>query len=147
VTRLDQTLVDAAIEQMRRRWPEREYRGAAAVYLDDGRILSSVALDNINAGVGLCHETGAFCQAYTLDHRVTASVCVCEMPDGRIVVLAPCGICQERLALWGPDVEVAVADPDDPTAWQARTLAEVNPHYWAREFTERRWPTLAEHTE
>ena len=49
--------------------------------------------------------------------------------------------------MWGPDVEVAVADPDDPTAWQVRTLAEVNPHYWAREFTERRWPTLAEHTE
>ncbi|MCC5580024.1 cytidine deaminase [Microtetraspora sp. AC03309] len=144
---LDQRLVDAAIAQMDRRWPAREYGGAAAVYLDDGEILTSVALDNLNAGVTLCHETGAICQAYTLDRRITASVCVCRIPgrDG-VVVLAPCGICQERLALWGPDVQVGVSDHTTPTGWRARTLREVNPFYWGSEFADDGgWPTPEVH--
>ncbi|WP_017241417.1 cytidine deaminase [Streptomyces sp. SS] len=144
--KLDQALVDAAIAQLETRWTPDEPGGAAAVYLDDGRILTSVALDNINAGVTLCQETGAFCQAYTLDRRVTASVCVFRAPDdGRFVVLPPCGICQERLALWGPDVEVGVPDPDDPTRWQARTLAEMNPYYWACHFANGAWPSQELH--
>ncbi len=144
--KLDQALVDAAIAQLDRRWPPGEEGGAAAVYLDDGRILTSVGLDNFNGGVTLCHETGAFCQAYTLDRRVTASVCVFRMPeDQRIVVLPPCGICQERLALWGPEVEVGVPDPDAPAGWRARTLAEVNPCYWGPQFTAGAWPTQDEH--
>ncbi|MEV6792390.1 cytidine deaminase [Streptomyces sp. NPDC051320] len=145
--KLDQALVNAAIAQMNRRWPGDEDAGAAAVYLDDGQILTSVALDNFNAGVTLCHEAGAFCQAYTLDRRVTASVCVNRVPEqGRTVILPPCGICQERLAVWGPGVEVGVPDPNDPTGWQARTLAEVNPYYWARQFTEGGWPSYEMHT-
>jgi hypothetical protein len=30
------------------------------------------------------------------------------------LVLAPCGICQERLSLWGKEVEVAIAVPGKP---------------------------------
>ncbi|MFF0474650.1 cytidine deaminase [Streptomyces sp. NPDC004284] len=145
--KLDQALVDAAVAQLQRRWTPDEPGGAAAVYLDDGRVLTSVALDNMNAGVTLCQETGAYCQAYTLDRRVTASVCVFRTPeDGRFVVLPPCGICQERLALWGPDVEVGVPDPEDPTRWHTRTLAELNPYYWARQFAEGAWPSYAQHS-
>lgn len=146
--RLDQALVDAAIAQAERRWPGRRERGAAAVYLDDGRILTSVAFDNINAGVSLCHETGAICQAYTLGRRVTAAVCVRRMPEtGDFGILPPCGICRERLALWGPDVQVAVCDPGDPTRWRAGTLAEVHPHYWARQFAGGEWPPERLHTD
>ncbi|MFG2332971.1 cytidine deaminase [Streptomyces sp. NPDC048604] len=146
--KLDQALVDAAIAQMERRWPADEPGGAAAVYLDDGRILTSVGLDNLNQGVTLCHETGAICQAFTLDARITATVCVFRSPDdGRIIVFPPCGICQERLALWGPDVEVAVPGPDDRTPWQARTLAEVNPYYWARQLADGAWPPKELHSD
>ncbi|MEV4324120.1 hypothetical protein AB0J37_17965 [Microbispora rosea] len=85
---LDQTLVDAAIAQMDRRWPADEPGGAAAVYLEDGKILTSVGLDNLNGGVSLCHETGAICQAYTLNKKVTASVCVYRASDrDRVLVL------------------------------------------------------------
>jgi cytidine deaminase len=142
---VDQRLVDAAIDQMNRRWPAGEDGGAAAVYLEDGQILTSVCLDNLNGGVSLCHETGAICQAYTLNKRLTASVCVTR-PAGsdRISVLAPCGICQERLALWGPEVSVGVGDP---AGWSARTLLEVNPFYWGAHFAEGGpWPSYAQHT-
>jgi cytidine deaminase len=143
---LDQKLVDAAIAQMERRWPADEAGGAAAVYLADGRILTSVGLDNLNGGVSLCHETGAICQAYTLNATVTASVCVFRDPGReRVLVLAPCGICQERLALWGPDVQVAV--PGGEAGWSARTLAQVNPFYWGSQFTDDgSWPSTGVHS-
>ncbi|WP_282692176.1 cytidine deaminase [Streptomyces sp. CC208A] len=145
---LDQALVDAAIAQLDRRWPADEPGGAAAVRLDDGRILTSVGLDNIHGSVALCQETGAYCQAYTLDRRVTASVCVFRDPgDGRYVILPPCGVCQERLALWGPDVEVGVPDPEDPTRWLSRRLVEVNPYYWATHFAGGAWPSTRMHSE
>ncbi|MFH9957582.1 cytidine deaminase [Streptomyces roseolus] len=145
---LDQELVDAAIAQLNRRWPPEEPGGAAAVRLDDGRILTSVGFDNIHASVTLCQETGAYCQAYTLDRAVTASVCVFRDPeDGRHVILPPCGVCQERLALWGPDVEVGVPDPEDPTRWIARRLEEVNPYYWAPHFAGGVWPSTKQHSE
>ncbi|WP_250036235.1 cytidine deaminase [Paractinoplanes maris] len=145
---LDQRLVDAAIDQMNRRWPGDEYGGAAALYLADGQILTSVCLDNINMGVTLCHETGAICQAYTWDKRVTASVCVSRKAGStEVFVLAPCGICQERLALWGPEVQVAVDDRRSPSGWAARTLLEVNPFYWATRFADGGiWPSTAAHT-
>ncbi|WP_344880469.1 cytidine deaminase [Allokutzneria multivorans] len=143
---LDQRLIDVATELLDRRWPLADFAVAAAVRLDDGEILTSVGLDNINAGAGLCAETGALCQAYTLDRRVTASACVCRN-DGAVGILAPCGICQERLALWGPDVQVAVADRAAPSGWSARALAELNPFYWATHFTDgTTWPSAAEHT-
>lgn len=115
---------------------------AAAVYLDNGEILTSVSLDNLNAAAGLCAETGALCQAYTLDRRVTASACVSVEPgETTIGVLAPCGICQERLALWGPGVQVAVPDNSTDRGWTARTLREVNPFYWGTSFTDgNAWP-------
>ncbi|MEU5852636.1 cytidine deaminase [Saccharopolyspora shandongensis] len=144
---LDQRLVDAAVELLERRWGHAEQAVAAAVRLDDGQILTSTSLDNLNAAATLCAETGALCQAYTLDKRVTASVCVSKWPGAEgHPVLAPCGVCQERLALWGPDVEVAVADADSPSGWSARTLRELNPFYWGTRFSaDGGWPSIAEH--
>ena len=143
---LDQRLVDAAIDQLDRRWPRADYAVAAAGYLDDGRILTSVGLDNLNSAVTLCAETGVLCQAYTLDRRVAASVCVGRGSDGVVGVLAPCGVCQERLALWGPEVQVAVADRTASSGWRARTLAELNPFYWGAHFTDgETWPDMAFH--
>lgn len=129
---LDQPLVDAAIRQALDRFPT-GYAGAAAVRTDAGRIITSVAFDPPNACASLCHEAGAYCEANRIGARVVASVCVSrETPGGPFIILAPCGICQERLALWGPDVEVAVAVLGRPSEWECRTLAELRPHDWLR---------------
>jgi cytidine deaminase len=127
---LDQLLVDAAIEQALARFPS-GYAGAAAIRTDTGQVLTSVCFDPPNSGAGLCHETGAFCEANRLGERVAASVCVSRSETGKqFLILAPCGICQERLALWGPDVEVAVAVPGHPSQWQSKRLRDLQPHYW-----------------
>lgn len=145
--RLDPLLYEAALDQLERRWPVGTPGGAGAVYLDDGMILTSVGLDNVNGGVTLCGETGAICQAYTLNRRITASIFLYRESGGEPYVMAPCGICQERLALWGPDVEVAVPDSDSPAGWSARTLADVHPYYWAKVFAGGEWPPASLHIE
>jgi len=127
---IDQSLVDAAIAQALQRYPD-GYTGAAAVRTASGKVITSVAFDAPHGGVSLCHETGAFCEANRLDEKVVASVCVSRSEPGRpFLILAPCGICQERLAVWGADVEVAVAVAGKPDQWESKRLSDINPHYW-----------------
>jgi cytidine deaminase len=127
---LSQALVDAALRQAAERFPT-GYAGAAAIETNTGRIITSVCFDAPNEAASLCHEVGAFCEVNRLGERVVASVCVSRSaPDRPFLILAPCGICQERLALWGSDVELAVAVPGKAGAWQSKRLSEVNPHYW-----------------
>ncbi len=127
---LSQSLVDAALRQAIERFPT-GYAGAAAVETKSGRVITSVSFDAPNDAASLCHEAGAFCEANRLGEKVVASVCVSRSsPERPFLILPPCGICQERLALWGPDVEVAVSVPGKPGAWQSKRLQEVNPHYW-----------------
>ena len=131
---LDQTLVDAAVELLNRRFPAMEGI-AAAMYTEDGSILTGVFFQPEWGGGGLCAETGAICEAEKRNQKVTASVCVSRLSGSHpIVILTPCGICQERLFHWGDQVEVAVPDPADPTRWMGKTLREIQPYYWVNVF-------------
>ncbi|MBB3049992.1 cytidine deaminase [Prauserella isguenensis] len=115
-------------------------RGAAAMLLDDGTILTGTAPDVVNPGVEICHETEPFAAAFRLGRAIAASVCLAREAPGRFVVLSPCGVCRERLAVHGPDVRVAVPQPGaergDP-AWVA--LGEALPYYWAAAFDDVPW--------
>lgn len=132
---VDQRLVDAAVSLLRSRFPNGE-GVAAAIYTEDGEIFTSALFEPTHSGAGLCAETGALLQANTLNKRVTASACVAYRHLTEVVILTPCGICQERLAHWGGDVDVAVPDPADPHRWIAKKLREVNPYYWAKVYLE-----------
>ena len=72
------------------------------------------------------------CEAYAKGKKITATVCVSREPDGRMIVLPLCGVCKERMWLWGGDVEVAVPREDDTTRWRSVTLQELDPFYWRR---------------
>ena len=131
---LDQALVDAARGLLESRFPSKEGI-AAAMYTDDGTVLTSVFFEPEWGSGMLCAETGAICEAEKLDKRVTASVCVSRLSrESPVMILTPCGICQERLFHWGDGLEVAVPDPTDPTRWMAKTLKEVQPYYWVNAF-------------
>lgn len=146
---VDQELYDAAVVLIETRLADHAWRTAAALRLDDGTVLTGIGLANFNSAAGLCAEVGPMAQAYTSGRGVVASICVNRSSDrDGDLVLAPCGVCQERLALWGPDVEVGVADSEARSGWSSRRLAELMPHYWATSFFEGgRWPTQAEHAE
>lgn len=104
--------------------------------LGDGTILTGTSPDAINPSVEVCHEIEPYCGAFRLGQSVVASVCLHRASDGRFLVLSPCGVCRERLAVYGPDVLVAVADETDPTRVQWATLKDVLPHYWMTVFPE-----------
>ena len=112
---LDQNLVDAARGLLESRFPGEEGI-AAAMYTDDGAVLTGVFFEPEWGSGMLCAETGAMCEAEKLGKRVTASVCVSRLSgEAPVLILTPCGICQERLFHWGAGVEVAVPEPADPT--------------------------------
>src|ERR1700742_3090646 len=114
---VDQPLVDAAIDLATSRFGNEPWSGAAAVRLDNGIILPSTGPDAPNVAASLCHETGAICEAFKLGRTVIATACVTNAGKGEYWILAPCGICQERLLAHGPNVEVAVPLTGNPTQW------------------------------
>ncbi|ABW29895.1 cytidine deaminase [Acaryochloris marina] len=131
---LDQALVDAAIELLEKHFPGEEGI-AAAMYTEDREVLTSIFFEPEWGSGMLCAETGAICGAEKLGKRIIASVCVSRQTGtSPIVILTPCGICQERLFHWGQDVEVAVPTIDDATQWEVKTLKEVQPYYWGNAF-------------
>jgi cytidine deaminase len=129
-------VVDACRALIRDRFDDDEARGAAAMLLDDGTILTGTSPDVVNPSVDLCHETEPYCAAFRLGRSIVASVCLLREPGGRTMVLSPCGVCRERLAMHGPNVQVAVAHPDDPELVVWKRLKEIFPDYWMRVFPD-----------
>ena len=66
--------------------------GAAGIYTESGKLIISTAPDTLNDSVSLCHETGAYCEAYKIDEKIVASVCVHQGGDGKNIVLIETGI-------------------------------------------------------
>lgn len=126
--------VDACRGLIEHRFPGREERGAAAMLLADGTVLTGTAPDAVNPAVEVCHEIEPYAAAFRLDQEILASVCLHREEAGRFLVLSPCGVCRERLAVHGPDVLVGVAGGEDPTQVVWKPLRDVLPDYWMTVF-------------
>ena len=129
---VDQKLVDAIVGFIETRFPGDKTAGAAGMYTASGRLLLSTSPESLNDAVSLCHETGCLCDAYRSNVSIVASACLVREAPGRFVILSPCGVCQERLFLYGPTVSVAVPTDGDPTRWMAKSLDELQPFYWRK---------------
>lgn len=127
----------ALIEFIKMRHQDKAFEGGAVALLDDGELIFSTAIDPVNSGAGLCHETGNICRAYTEEKRVLASLCMGREEDGSFLVLSPCGICQERLFMWGPETIVGVPSVSDPQTSEWKRLSEVQPYFWAKVLPEK----------
>lgn len=132
---LDETIAQCR-DLIAERFHDGDDHGAAAMLLDDGTIVTGTAPEALNASVELCHETEPYCAAFRLGRRIVASVCLHRHADNRTVVLSPCGVCRERLAVHGPDVRVAVAGQADDTVAVWKPLREVLPDYWMTAFPD-----------
>jgi cytidine deaminase len=128
-------LVSAVGELIEQRFPSIA-EGAAGVLLENGDVLTSTSPATFNSSVDLCHEVGAYCEAYKRGQPILASVCFARDLNGGRVFLSPCGVCMERLAIYGKDVVVGVPDPGDASSVRWTTLAEAHPHYWRRVFPD-----------
>ncbi|MET3848038.1 MULTISPECIES: cytidine deaminase [unclassified Paenibacillus] len=138
---IEQQMYDEVIELIRKRYPT-GWGGAAAVRLIDGTILTSVAPEVINDSTHLCMETGAILEAHKLNKKVTHSICLARDDEmSPYKVLSPCGVCQERLFYWGPDVNCAVTVPGGELVF--KTLAEIQPYHWSTAYDDlkEKWTT------
>ena len=137
---MDTEALDATVAACRdlieTRFPDDSHRGAAAVLLADGRILTGTSPDFLNTSTAVCHEIEPYCGAFRLGQAIVASVCLHRTPERRFLVLSPCGVCRERLTMHGPDVLVAVAGEADATRARWLLLKEVLPHYWMTVFPD-----------
>jgi cytidine deaminase len=133
---VDQNLVDAAINLLKSYFPGNG-GVAAAMYTDDGDLLTGVVFDPEWGGGGLCAETLPILEAVKRKNNIVATVCVGRLDgDSPVMILTPCGICQERLFHFGSTVQVGVPSAGDSTRWQVKSLAEVQPFYWVRAYDE-----------
>lgn len=101
-------MYETAVAFIQKRFPT-GWGGAGVVHTAPGSFFTSVALESANAGVLLCIETGAMCEAHKYNERVTHFLCVVREDENTpFTVLSPCGVCQARLRYWGEDVRVGV---------------------------------------
>jgi cytidine deaminase len=137
---VDNAMLDAAVTACRSliatRFPDLSEHGAAAMVLRDGTIVTGTSPRVDNNSVALCHETEPYCAAFRLGQPVAASVCLHRNPDRRLVVLSPCGLCRERLSVYGPEVLAAVPLVDDPTQVVWKQLRDLLPDAWMTAFPQ-----------
>ncbi|MFD2043128.1 cytidine deaminase [Ornithinibacillus salinisoli] len=131
---IEQILYASAVDLIEKRYPT-GWGGAAAMYTEDRQILTSVSPDVINASTELCIETGAILEAHKLQTKVTHTICVVrEDENAAYTILTPCGVCQERLFFWGPDVKAAITAPKGELDF--KTLEEIQPYHWYKAYEE-----------
>ncbi|MCI5044188.1 MAG: cytidine deaminase [Aquisalinus sp.] len=127
-------LYEAATSLLAKRYPS-GWGGAAAVRIVSGEILTSVAPDTKNNALSLCIEVGAYLEAHKLNKGVTHSLCVVRNTNNSpYTILTPCGICLERLAHWGGDVNVAITNDLNEVAF--RKLRDMLPNHWSKAYGE-----------
>ncbi|TKH04449.1 cytidine deaminase [Peribacillus simplex] len=133
---IEQKLYQAAKGLIEKMYPT-GWGGAAAMYTNNGEILTSVSPEVINASTELCIETGAILEARKLNTKITHSIWVVRDDENQeFKVLTPCGVCQERLFYWGRDVKVAVTISYDEQQLLFKTLKEVQPYHWSHAYKD-----------
>ena len=101
---------------------------AAAARTESGTELIGVWIDAMVDSACLCAETGPICESHRAGDAIAAMVCVRWTDTTGAIVLPACGVCQERLAVFGTDVLIAVDHIDGTTRY--RSLSDLRPTPW-----------------
>ncbi len=126
---IEQALYQSVVDFVKIRYPV-GWGGAAAVRTASGKVLISVAPDTKNDALALCMEVGAFLEAHKLNEIVTHSICVCRDDEhSELLILSPCGVCQERLVHWGGEVKAAISTVENTLVF--KTIRELMPYHWS----------------
>jgi cytidine deaminase len=96
---------------------------------DDGAILAGVWIDAMVDSACLCAVTGPISEAHRTNRKLTAIICVRWTRTSGLSVLAACGVCQERLAVFGSDLLIGVADNAE-RGFRFESLAALRASPW-----------------
>ena len=80
--------------------PYSQYKVGAAVRGDNGRVYTGVNVENASYGLCICAERSAVAQAISDGAKKIAGVAVVTSTSPPA---APCGMCRQTLAEFGPD--------------------------------------------
>jgi len=83
--------------------PYSSFRVGAALWNDDGRVITGVNVENVSYGLTVCAERNALGAAVVAGARaITAGVVVCSGPTA----ITPCGACRQVLCELAPNAEI-----------------------------------------
>lgn len=126
---LEKTLYKEAAVLVRKKYPI-GWGGAAAMRLEDGTIVTSIAPEVIHASTELCMETSFILEAHKLGKKVTHSIYIAREDEHTdFEVLSLYGAYQKRLFYWGADVKAAVTIPGEKDVI-FKTLENIQPYHW-----------------
>lgn len=112
--------------------PYSDYRVAAALEADEGRVYAGVNVENASSPVGVCAERVALGAAVTDGARSFRRLALVTSGDRPAT---PCGMCRQALAEFGEDLEVwSAAGDGEPRRW---SLGDLLPEAFHREETDR----------
>lgn len=117
-----------------------DWGGAAGVLLEDGTVLTSISPEFANAASSVCMELGSYLEAAKLKQKVVRTLyLIREDTQANFKVLTPCGICQERLHLWGNQVECAVTIDESSIYTHGedipyQSLKTLSPYHWLKAY-------------
>jgi cytidine deaminase len=124
-------LLKAAADTITARYRPDWHVVGAALRLRTGEIVTGVHLDANVGRIAVCAEAIALGRAVT-EHGssdVETIVAVYCHSDGRICVVAPCGMCREMIADYAPDARVLIRADE---AIVERSIRELLPEKYSR---------------
>lgn len=127
---IENKMYELAVELIKKRYPK-GWGGAGVVRTANDNYYTSVALDVFNASCEICIETGAMLEACKYNEKITHCLCVTRDDEAsEFKILSPCGICQERLRYYGPDVFVGVTANERLFV----KLSTLQPYHWSNAY-------------
>jgi cytidine deaminase len=83
--------------------PYSGFRVSAALWNDDGRVITGVNVENVSYGLTVCAERNALATAVVQNARViTGAVVLCSGPTA----ITPCGACRQVISELAPNAEL-----------------------------------------
>lgn len=125
-------LVKAAADTIADRYRPDWHVVGAALRLRSGEIVTGVHLDANVGRIAVCAEAIALGRAVTEygSSDIDTIVAVYHQSDGRISVVAPCGMCREMIADYAPDARVLILADEDIVE---RSIRQLLPEKFSRD--------------
>ncbi|NUN12581.1 MAG: cytidine deaminase [Myxococcales bacterium] len=105
--------------------PYSRFLVGAAVLAPSGKIYPGVNVENASYPAGICAERAAICAAITAGERSLLAVAVSTELESPA---APCGMCRQALAEFGPDMHVFLTGPAMESMVLNYRLSQLLPH-------------------
>jgi cytidine deaminase len=135
---LDQDLIAAATDAIKRRYRNDWQEVGAALRARDGRVYTGVNLDAYLGRMAVCAEAVALGRAVTEagEQGIETIVAVRHAdpgdPEQMITVVSPCGSCRELIWDYDRHARVIVPGPSGPTI---AAIGDLLPNKYSRERT------------